>query len=409
MSMLAESPAAVRPAQAIGASEQAALRAQFPGCSEQVYLDTAGRNLIATPVRAAIDKYLDGRMLGGDKKKMFESVERARTGFAAIIGASPDEVAITKNISEGINIVAHAVDWREGDNAVICGDVEHPNNIYPWIHAAQLYGTEVRNVSSREGHIDAGVIGKAVDARTRVVSLSGTSFLPGFRVDLAEIQGVCEKVGAEFVVDGAQSMGVQTIDARALGLGAIAASTQKGLLGLYGMGFLYCRKDWAERMTPRYLARFGIDVGDRHEADLDDSENIVFRKGALRFDLGNYNFIAAAALEPGLAILNAAGGVPAIDRYTRQLAVMLGDGLVDLDLPVIGWPAGPHIGSIVAVGSLKPDPVMEARLVDLSEYLQKENVKLSERRGCLRFSFHVYNNEDDVKELLRLIRIWRQR
>lgn len=406
--MLAESPATAGVAQSIGASKQESLRVLFPGATQQIYFDTAGRNLIATPVRAAIDQYLDGRMLGGDKKKMFETVERARAGFAAIIGVSPDEVAITKNISEGINIVAHAIDWRTNDNVVICGDVEHPNNIYPWIHAARLYGTEVRNVRSRQGHIDAGVIGKAVDARTRVVSLSGTSFLPGFRVDLAEIQGVCNTVGAEFVVDGAQSMGIQTIDAKALGLGAIAASTQKGLLGLYGMGFLYCRKDWAERMTPRYLARFGVDAGDRHEADLDDSENIVFRKGALRFDLGNYNFIAAAALEPGLAILESVG-VEAIDRYTHQLALLLGDGLSDLDLAVIGWPSGPHIGSIVAIGSLEPDPVLVARLTDLSEYLQRESVKLSERRGCLRFSFHLYNNEDDVSELLRLVRIWRQR
>jgi cysteine desulfurase/selenocysteine lyase len=408
MTVLAEAPAAARPAPAIGASQQASLRALFPGCSQQIYLDTAGRNLVATPVRAAIDRYLDGRMLGGDKKKMFETVERARAGFAKIIGASPEEIAITKNISEGINIIAHAVDWRAHDNVVICGDVEHPNNIYPWIHAAQLYGTEVRNVRSRDGHIDAGVIGKAVDARTRIVSLSGTSFLPGFRVDLAEIQHLCKKAGAEFVVDGAQSVGIQAIDAKGLGLGAIAASTQKGLLGLYGMGFLYCRKDWAERITPRYLARFGVDVGDRHEADLDNSENIKFREGALRFDLGNYNFLGAAALEPGLAILQSVG-VPAIDRYTHQLSLSLCDGLRDLGMPVIGWPAGPHIGSIVAIGSLTPDPAMIATLTNLWEYLQRENVKLSERRGCLRFSFHVYNNDDDVNELLRLIQRWQQR
>jgi cysteine desulfurase/selenocysteine lyase len=395
-------------AEPINTAQQASLRSLFPGCAQQLYFDTAGRNMIAAPVRAAVDEYLDARMLGGDKKKMFASVERARAGFAAMIGASPVEVAITKNISDGINMIAHAIDWRAGDNAVICGDVEHPNNIYPWIHAAQLYGTAVRNVRSRQGHIDPDIIAKAVDARTRIVTLSGTSFLPGFRVDLAAIQAICKSVGAEFVVDGAQSMGIQAINAKALGLGAIAASTQKGLLGLYGMGFLYCRKDWAERLTPRYLARFGVDVGDRHEADLDDSENIVFREGALRFDLGNYNFLAAAAVEVGLSILEKTG-VEAIDRYTSKLAVILGDGLRDLDLPVIGWPAGDHIGSIVAIGSLEADPVMTARLADLAEYLQQEKVKLSERRGCVRFSFHVYNNEDDVKELLRLIRIWQQR
>ena len=162
----------------IDATKQASLRALFPGATQQLYLDTAGRNLIGNPVRAAIDRYLDMRALGGDKKKMFEIVERARSGFASIVGASPDEVAITKNISDGINMLAHSVDWHPNDNVVICGDVEHPNNIYPWLHAAKLYGATVRNVHSRGGHIDPDIIRKAADARTRIVALSSTSFLP---------------------------------------------------------------------------------------------------------------------------------------------------------------------------------------------------------------------------------------
>src|SRR6185312_7104461 len=202
MTMLSDAPVTGRSEPSVGIAQQEALRALFPGCTEQLYLDTAGRNLISKPVRAAIDQYLDGRMLGGDKKAMFASVERARAGFAKIIGATPAEVAITKNISDGINMIAHGIDWREGDNVVVCGDVEHPNNIYPWIHAAQLYGAEVRNVHSREGHVDTAVIGKVIDKRTRVVTLSGTSFLPGFRVDLAEMQQLCQSHGAEFVVDG---------------------------------------------------------------------------------------------------------------------------------------------------------------------------------------------------------------
>src|SRR5581483_6602054 len=123
--------------------------------------------------------YLDMRELGGDKAAMFASVERARAQYARIIGVTPAEIAITKNISDGINMVVHAIDWRKGDNVIVCGDVEHPNNIYPWIHAAQLYGTEVRNVHSRDGHVDTDVVGKVIDNRTRVVTLSGTSFLPG--------------------------------------------------------------------------------------------------------------------------------------------------------------------------------------------------------------------------------------
>ena len=52
---------------------------------------------------------------------------------------------------------------------------------------------------------------------------------------------------------------------------ALAVSTQKGLLALYGMGFLYVRREWADKMQPAYLARFGVDLGDAHEAALGDT------------------------------------------------------------------------------------------------------------------------------------------
>ena len=75
-----------------------------------------------------------------------------------------------------------------------------------------------------------------------------------------------------FLVDGAQSVGVLHTDVKKSNIDALAVSTQKGLLGLYGMGFLYCRREWAEKMQPAYLARFGVDLGEAHEASMGDEE-----------------------------------------------------------------------------------------------------------------------------------------
>ena len=70
---------------------------------------------------------------------------------------------------------------------------------------------------------------------------------------------------------------------------ALSVSTQKGLLGLYGMGYLYVRREWAERMRPAYLARFGVDLGkaDVHESDIGEHAYSLM-PGARRFDLGRY-------------------------------------------------------------------------------------------------------------------------
>ena len=114
------------------------IREQFPSVTKLAYFDVAARALLPQDTRDAVDNYLDTLMeKGGDKAEMFRVVESARSRFATLIGADPDEIAITKNVSEGINIIATAYPWQAGDKAIICADREHPNNIYIWRHLAQ--------------------------------------------------------------------------------------------------------------------------------------------------------------------------------------------------------------------------------------------------------------------------------
>ena len=110
-------------------------------------------------------------------------VEGARSGFARLINARPGDVAIVKNVSEGINAIATAVPWRSGDNVVLCLELEHPNNILPWIHLRRL-GVEMRVVAPVDGAISADAVVAAIDGRTRVVSCSSVTFSPGLRADL---------------------------------------------------------------------------------------------------------------------------------------------------------------------------------------------------------------------------------
>src|SRR5690606_17690858 len=132
----------------------------------------------------------------------------------------------------------------------------------------------------------------------------------------------------------------------------LVVSTQKGLLALYGMGFLYCRREWAERLQPAYLARFGVDLGDgdAHEASM-GSETYKLMPAARRFDLGNYNYAATAAVHASLAELEAIGTRRIEDHVTR-LARALAQGFLDLGLKVAGGAPGPHLGSIVTVGEM---------------------------------------------------------
>ena len=392
-------------------TDVAAARPLFPGAAEGPYLDVARRGLLSRPARAAIDRLLDEQLRGdSDKAALFATIERSRARFAQLIGAAADEVAITKNVSEGLNAVAAALDWRPGDNAILCPELEHPNNVYPWLNLARRHGIELRSLAAEGDAMPVARMAEAIDGRTRLVTASTVTFSPGFRTDLALLGRACRERDVLFLVDGAQSVGVVATDVEALEVDAMAVSTQKGLLGLYGMGFLYCRRAWAERLAPVYLARFGVDSGaGGHEAMLGNTD-FSYRSGAPRFDLGNYNFPAAAVAEVSLELLTGLGP-RAIEAHVTRLAHQLANGLLSLGLPVCGGQPGPHLAGLVTVGSIgaghdsTDDPTLNA----LSRHLLDHAVRHSVRRGVLRFSLHLYNDAGDVARVIELAGEWLRR
>ncbi|MCC7484433.1 MAG: aminotransferase class V-fold PLP-dependent enzyme [Burkholderiales bacterium] len=385
----------------------AAARADYPALERWTYLDVAGRCVLSRATRATLDECLDGHMLNGaDKKACFAMIERTRGRFGELIGAaSADEIAYAKNVSDAINMVATAWDWRKGDNVLLCPALEHPNNVYPWLNMRR-HGLEVRSIAPREGHVPVDEMIERMDAGTRMAAVSTVTFSPGFRTEVARLGRACRERDVLLLVDAAQSVGVLHTDVRESLVDALAVSTQKGLLGLYGMGFLYCRREWAERLKPAYLARFGVDLGaaDSHEASMGDEEYRLM-PGARRFDLGNYNYSAAAAAETSMSEIMRLG-TSNIEAYVCGLARALAQGFLDLGLPVSGGAPGPHLAHIVTVGKMSDNHygTGEDLYNRLYAHLEANRVKLSIRRGMLRFSLHLYNNADDVARVLELTR-----
>lgn len=381
---------------------------QFPGAEGVTYLDTAARSLLPLAAKKAVEQHLQDRLLGrADKASMFAAVEEVRGRFADLINAEADDIAITKNVSEGLNIIATAFPWEAGDNVVLCFDLEHPNNVYPWLNLRDRAGIEIKAVPGRDGHISADALIDAIDDRTRVVSLSTVSFSPGFRTDVEPVGKACREGGVFLLADGAQSVGVLHTDVEQLGLDGLAVSTQKGLLGLYGLGFLFCSRTWAERLRPASLARFGVDLGEAHEA-AKGGESYSLMAGARRFDLGNYNYPAAMACVRSMDII-ASVGTKAVETHVTGLAHGLAQGLLDLGLSVAGGEPGPHIGSIVSVGEFGSgghDTTDDSRIDSLHRHLTEHGVRLSVRQGMLRMAFHLYNTEDDMCCVLELASQW---
>jgi len=391
--------------------ELSELRALFPGVRGQAYLDMSLRGLIPEPVAAAARRHLEERLLGtGDKAAFQAAVEESRSRLAALVRAHPDEVAITKNVSEGLNLFASAVPWRAGDNVVICAELEHPNNVFLWYNLRRLHGIEVRAVEPRDGRLPLDAMAEAVDERTRVVTAAHLSFSPGFLCDLRVLSDAAHAHGALVVVDAAQSIGAVVTDVDALGIDAFAVATQKCLLALYGYGFLYVRRSVAETLVPRHVARYGMNLGvEAGETARSGGEFLPFAAGARRFDLGNYNYLGARAAAAALALIGEVG-VAKIEAHVRGLAADLARGFLELGLPVAGGEPGPHLAHIVAVGGPgggHHDTADDPALNELNRHLLQGGVRHSIRKGVLRFSVGAYNSDEDVARTLDVARRWR--
>jgi cysteine desulfurase/selenocysteine lyase len=336
-------------------------------------------------------------------------VERCREQLAALIGADPDEVAITKNVSEGLNLFASSLDWKPGDNVVLCPEIEHPNNVFLWFNLRRLKGIEVRAVEPVDGAIPVEALAAAMDDRTVLVTIPHVSFSPGFVTDVRAVADAAHRHGSVVLVDAAQSIGALRCAVDELGIDALAVATQKNLLAFYGFGFLYIRRALAESLIPSHVARYGMDLGtDAGETARSGGDVLPYAAGARRFDLGNYNYLGAVAAEASLEVI-ASIGIDRIDRHLRTLAARLVDGLLALGLPVAGGRPGPHLGHIVAVGrsggghhDTADDPVMN----DLYRHLTAHHVHLSVRKGVLRMSLGLYNDAADVDRTLELIGSW---
>lgn len=391
-------------AAAAAADVFAKARANYPAAREWTYLNVGSRGVVSDAARAATIAVVDGHWTFDiAKEALAPSLASCRNGFARLIGGDPAEVAVATSVSDGLNAVANAVPWREGDNVVMSADYEHANNVYLWNHLRRR-GVDVRAVPPRGHEIDAEGLAAAIDARTRIVTASSVTFTPGFRTDLATIGRAARAKGALFLVDGVQSCGVLRLDAAESFVDALVTSTSKGLLGLMGFGFLWVRREWLPKLTPTYVARTSIATSG-HYSEI-ESVDFAFAPTAERFEVGNPNWLGIAAAAQSIAEINAIG-VAEIERHALALAEELRAGLEKLGLPVLR-PASPRaLGHLVTVGTrgsgdayATQDPTLNA----IAKALTDARVRFSIRRGLLRFGFHMYNDSSDVEKVVDIAR-----
>lgn len=390
-----------------GTPLDATIRAAFPDLAGMTYLDVSARGPLPAASRRAAEALLLAQATGTvSKPAWFAMADRVKAKAAALLSVDPGDLAFTKNASEGLNAVGAALRLQKGDRIVISPDIEHPNNVFPWLWQAETAGAELVAAKPAQGEGIEDAIIATLDGRTRLVAITTVDFATGRRTDLQRLGEACRARDVFLLVDAAQSSGVLAEDLSALPVDGWATAVQKGLLGLYGLGLLYVRRGWMDRLRPAYLARFSVELEAGHEAAGPEA-GWRLHPGATRFELGNHNFVALAALEASLDLL-AAIGREAVERRATGAAAALRAGIEALGLPTLALPPGHH-SHVVAVGEALGaghDSTEIAWLQSLSTWLRERQVAHSVRRGVLRLSTHVHVLPEVVERALGHVEQW---
>ena len=327
----------------------------------------------------------------------YEIPNRIRTNLAHLIGARPEEIAVTTGAATGVVAVAHALDWKPGDE-VITAAREFPLQYTAWRPMELREGVKLNIVSPRERFITADDLIAAMTPRTKVVSVSMVRFDDGSMIDARKLADACHAQAALLVLDVSQACGALPMNVRELGADFLVSAGYKWLLGPFGTGFFWVKHELLSHLRPAPFNWMAIPGSDNF-SKLNFADPKI-PDTAKRWDAAewashfNFNLVGMdASLEFVLKV-----GPKAVFDHNRRLIEMMFERLPKdrcvPSSPLDAAKRGPY-GCFAARSAEKT--------AELYQKLRKENVIVSLREGNIRVSPHLYNTERDIDRLISVI------
>lgn len=368
----------------MGFTDISAYRSEFPVTEQAIYLNHAAVAPLCRRASEAMAAHTDDVARYGalHYDRWAECYAGLRTTAATLIGASPEEIAIVKNTSEGIATVALGFDWKPGDR-MIAFEEEFPANYFPWARLERR-GVHVTWLSIYDP-IDriAGALPGA-----RLLTISFVNYLSGYRVDLRTLGALCQQFGCFFFVDAIQGLGAYPLNVDAFHIDGLAADGHKWLLGPEGNGILYVRRSWFDTIDP-------VEFGWTNPARYYDyaSRDMTLRPDAGRYECGTLNTVGCFGLRGALEFLLEVGLetiTPAVDGLANQLY----QAVQAKGYEVMRERTEQTGSGIVSFRH----PTREARTIVAD--LKREKILAASRQGWIRAAPHFYISQSEIEEVV---------
>ncbi len=353
----------------------------------KIYFNHASSGPLPLPAADRIREFIISRSENeiDDYTGFIRVMGETKSLLAEMINTSSGRIAFLDNTSNGINLLAQSLKWKRGDQ-ILLNDVEFPANVYPFLNL-QKEGVEVDFVKSRNRVVSSEDIIEAIKPGTKLISISHVQFLSGYRIDLSEIGKVCREKEIVFSVDAIQALPAAELDVQKSNVNFISCGTQKWLLGLPGLAFVFIDEELQKKMHPRYVGWLSVN----NSNDLLNYD-LTLKKTASAFQSGTLNSIAVYALNSSLKML-LEFGLDEIQKCVLNNTKYFNEELQKIGLdPILKSCEIDNLAGIVSIEH--PDSK------EIFGELSKKDIICSVREGVLRFSPHFYNTKDEIGRVI---------
>ena len=342
-----------------------------------------GLKMKRNPVKVSVDDF-------------FHESDQLRSAYSRLIeNDDPNRVVIIPSVSYGLANVAHNLPFKDGE--IILAEEQFPSNVYPWMRLKEK-GFAIKVVSppqsGKRGENWNEKILDAINSKTRVVAIGHIHWSDGTLFQLKNIREKLDEVGGLLVIDGTQSVGALPFSVKEIRPDALVCAGYKWLMGPYSIGLAYYGSafDGGAPIEENWINREGSD----------DFGNLVnyqeaYREQALRYEVGEHsNFILVPMLHQAIKQL-LRWSPENIQQYTRDLMAGSITEMKAMGYSVEGeeWRAS-HLFGIRLPSDVELSKVQQS--------LKKHRVSVSVRGDSIRISPNIYNDEMDVRKLLKAMK-----
>ncbi len=336
-----------------------------------------------------------------DKNMNYGGWEATQKKIAEFVGAQEDEIALTTNVTQGINIVCWGLPLQKGDEVIVTTH-EHGGSAFPWLNRQKLDGIVIRTVVPASTAAETlNRIDALINKNTRVLAIPHIPCTQGQIMPVKEIAKLGKSKNLFVFIDGAHGPGMLPLNLHDIGCDAYASCCHKWMLGPKGTGFLYVKKEFQEKLQAVFVGA-GSDNAKWNMAT-DPVTMGDYAPNAHRYYAGTMNVSLYKGVDAAIDFINEIG-MNNISKRIRYLAELV-------QLRLLSF--GDKVEMLTPVEEISRGGVIGFRLkgVEPAAFYQKcadEKVRIRQVHenglNSLRVSTHIYNNRNDIERFIGIVR-----